>query len=229
MAEQDALVLILSRNAFYKRLHYLALAVFACCIVAIFILIWGIYYLVKNPTHPLYFATDDVGRLIEIIPVSKPNMSNDDLINWTIEAVEATYSYDYINYRSQLQEAQKYFTNYGWSRYMAALTASNNLLALTQRKIVAIAKVVGDPKIVVQGILGGGYAWKFQIPVLVTYSLPPYDEKSKFSNPLEVTVVVQRQQPLEGYKGLGIVQMIGTILTSGSDQPQEISGTQTGQ
>lgn len=227
MADQDALVVVLARNAFYKRLHYLALAVFLWCIVVLAMLSWAVLYLVRNPTHPLYFATDDVGRLIEIIPVATPNMTKEDVIKWSIDAVEATYSYDYINYRAQLQEAQKYFTNYGWTQYINALRASNNLVALTQRKMVALAQVVGQPKVLVEGLLSGAYAWKFQMPVLVTYLYPPYDDKSRFTNPLEVTVIVQRQPPLEGYKGLGILQMIGTFVASSSNQPQEISGTQT--
>lgn len=227
MADQDALIVVFSRNAFYRRLHYLVLAVFVGCLGVIGVLIWAVIFLIKNPTNPLYFATDEVGRLIQIIPVSTPNMPKEDVMKWTIDAIESTYSYDYINYRAQLQEAQKYFTNYGWSRYVGALTASNNLVALTQRKMVALAQVTGRPKVLAEGILNGAYAWKFQVPVLVTYLMPPYDEKSQYSNPLEVTIIVQRQQPLEGYKGLGVVQIIGRFVSSISNQPQEISGTQT--
>lgn len=228
MAEQDALVVVLSRNAFYKRLHYLAIGVFVWCLLVISVLLWGVIYIINNPFHPLYFATDNVGRLIRIISVEAPNMTADDVVKWSIDAVEASYSYDYINYRAQIQDAQKYFTNYGWTNYVGALRASNNLLALTQRKMVAMAQVVGKPKLLVEGLLSGAYAWKYQMPVLVTYSYPPYDDKSRFSNPLEVTVIVQRQPPLEGYKGLGVVQMIGRFVASSSNQPQEISGTETG-
>jgi intracellular multiplication protein IcmL len=226
MEAKDALVLIFSRNAFYKRLHYLALAVFTLCVIAIITLTWVLFFLLKNPSQPLYFVTDDVGRLIRIVPVNTPNMTTEDVVQWTIEAVEAAYSYDYINYRAQLQSAQKYFTNYGWNNYMGAIRGSNNLLAITQRKWVGIAKVVGKPKIIVEGILSGAYAWKFEMPVLVTYSYAPFDDQSKITNPLLVTVIVQRQPPLQGYKGLGIVQSIALLITTGTTTP-EISSTGT--
>ncbi len=181
----------------------------AICLVFVAILVWMLTYVINNPTKPLYFATDNVGRLIQTVPVSQPNMTTADVMNWTIQAVQNAYSYDYVNYQQELQDAQKYFTNYGWTSYMSALSASNNLNALKQRKMIINARVVGQPKILAQGILSGAYAWKFQMPMLVTYNVPPYDNQSQFSNPLEVTVIVQRQEILKGYNGLGILQMIG--------------------
>lgn len=227
METKDALVLVFSRNAFYKRLHYLVLGAFALSLCVIVFLIVMLLYLLRNPTHPIYFATDNVGRLIQIIPVTKPNMSTEDVTTWTIDAVEAVNSYDYINFRAQLQDAEKYFTTYGWTRYMAALRSSNNLLALTKRKQVIIAQVIGQPKILAQGILSGAFAWKYQMQLLITYSEAPYDNKSKFSNSLMATVIVQRQPPLQGYKGLGIVQLTEEFAST-TNQPQEMSGTTAG-
>lgn len=228
MADNDALVLVLSRNAFYKRLHFLALGAFVLTLFVIGLLASLFIYLWRYPTHPIYFAADNVGRLIKIIPVTTPNMTLNDIVNWTVAGVQAAFSYDYINYRSQLQGAQKYFTNFGWSNYMSALQASNNIVALTQRKQIVVAQVVAPPKLVAQGILNGSYAWKFELPLLVTYMNPPYDDKSKFANPVTVTVVVQRQPVLSGYKGLGIVQVVASMAVTAPTQPQEISNTPTG-
>lgn len=209
-ANDDALVLVHLRNDFYKTKYYLVLIVYCLSLMVIAFLVGVLAFLVKNPTKPLYFATDSVGRLIKDWPVSQPNMTADQVSEWAIEAVEAANSYDYFSYRGELQEAQKYFTNYGWREYMSTLTASNNLLALTQRKMVVVAKVVDKPKLIVEGRIGSAYAWKFQMPVLVSYKLPPFDDKpqSHFENALLVTVVVQRQPILQSYKGLGILQLI---------------------
>lgn len=225
MTEKDALVLVVSRNAFYRRLHFLALGAFFLALLVIAALIWVAVYLIRNPTQPLYFATDNVGRLIKVVPVNVPNMSENDVMAWAIDAVQAANAYDYLNYHRQLQSAQKYFTNYGWQNYMSALIASNNLPAIIQRKIIVLAQVVDQPKIIAEGILGGAYAWKFQMPLLVTYWRSPFDEKSKFTNPLQVTVIVQRQPVLRGYKGLGIVQLYENIATVEANQSQGISGT----
>ena len=93
---------------------------------------------------------------------------------------------------------------------MNGLTASNNLVALTQRNMIFVAKAVDKPRLLNSGLLGGAYAWKFQLPLLVNFFETPYN-KSTFSNAYLVTVIVQRQKLLESYKGLAIVQMIATI------------------
>jgi intracellular multiplication protein IcmL len=228
MAEDNAIALVFKRNQFYRRQYFLVLGAFVLSLLVIGALIGVLVFLKRNPTQPLYFATDKVSRLIQVIPVDRPNMTNDDVIAWVKEAVEATYSYDYVNYHSQFQDAQKYFTNYGWIKYLGALKASNNVVALTERKMIVIAQSVEQPRILTQGILGGAYAWKFEVPLLVTYWLPPYDEKSKFVNPLVVSIIVQRQPILQSYQGLGIVQIIGAMASSESKQLQEISDTPSG-
>ncbi len=217
----DALSLVFLRNEFYRKKYYLLLAVFFLALLVIVILGSMLRYLVKHPPHPLYFVTDNVGRFVQDIPGQQPNMTTSEVAAWTTTAVEAAYSYDFLNYHAQLQDAQKYFTDYGWRNYMKGLTASNNLVALTQRKMVVIAKVIGTPKLAAEGPLGktGTYAYKFEMPLLVTYNLPPYDGKAKFENPLVITVIVQRQNILSSYKGLGIVQMIGTLAQGAAPAP----------
>ncbi|MEO8400701.1 MAG: DotI/IcmL/TraM family protein [Gammaproteobacteria bacterium] len=213
---EDALVLVHLRNIFYQKKFRYALGIFLLSLTVNIVLLGIIIYLVKNPTEPLYFPSDKVGRLLQDIPVEQPNMSIQDVSAWAIEAVQAAYSYDFVNYHAQLQDAQKYFTTYGWQNYMKALGVSNNFRALTQRKFVVVAKVVGDPKLITQGILGGASAWKFEMPMLVSYLSPPFNDKSRFDNPLIVTVVVQRQDLLQSYRGLGILQLIANIATTPS-------------
>lgn len=228
MADRDAMVLIFARNAFYRRLYYLTLGAFGLSLLAIVFLISIIMFLMRNPTHPLYFATDNVSRLINVVPKSRTNMTTEELLDWAEQAVEESYSYDYLNYHAQLQSAQKYFTTYGWKKYMRALSDSNNLVALRERRLVINAKVVKKPKILKAGILSGAYAWQLEMPVLVTYLLPPYDGSKKFSNALTVSTIIQRQPALQGYKGLGIVQLIARLETSTANQPRQISNLPSG-
>lgn len=228
MKNDDALLMIFERNYFYRRQYLLALGAFGMALLVLVVLFFVLIYVVRNPTAPLYFATDNVGRLIKVVPVTQPNMSTEDMTRWAINAVEKTYSYDYVNYRRQLQSAQKYFTTYGWTKYMSALKTSNNLIALTNRKLVIRAKVVGPPKLIVAGLLGGSYAWKFEMPVLVTNWLPPYDAQSKFTNALTVTVIVQRMPILQSSDGVGIVQLVAGMATAPQASGSSMSSAPSG-
>lgn len=209
----DPLVLVHVRNQFYRGKFRFVLGVYILSLIANLVLISMIVYLIKHPTVSLYFPADKVGRLIQVIPVRLANQDNQDVVNWTVQAVEAAYSYDFMNYHGQLQSAQKYFTDYGWRNYMDALRASNNLIALTARKQIVITKVVGPPKLIKQALLGGAMAWKYEMPILVTFLEPPFTDKNKRFNAWVVTVLVRRENELQSYKGLGIVQMIARTAT----------------
>jgi intracellular multiplication protein IcmL len=224
MKTNDGLALVFARNIFYRRLHYLGLAVFGMLLLTIGILVWVLIYVMKNQSPPLYFATDHVGRLIQVAPVQNPTMTTEEVVNWTIEAVQAAYSYDYLNFRSQLQNAQKYFTRYGWAKYMSALELSNNLVGVRERKLIGIAKIVDQPQVLIDGLLGGAYAWKIQVPVLMTYLRPPkYDSTNARVDAIVLTILVQRQPLLQSYKGLGIVQIVGQVATAPINQPEQAS------
>lgn len=228
MEKQSAIYAILARNAFYRRMHFLVMGALFVAIILIGILLSFLLYLLRYPTAPVYFAADPVGRLIDVIPEDRPNMSLDDVKAWTINAIQNSLSYDFINFRAQLQNAQNYFTSYGWQTYMDALTASNNLGALQSRKMVFLANVIDQPKISTKGILWGAYAWRFEMPVLMTYLLPPFDAANTFTNPLTVTVVVQRQPILQSLNGLGIVQIIANISVGPTPQQQQIQTVSPG-
>lgn len=205
----DPVMLVHIRNEFYRKKYQFTMGVYALSLVVIIILISLLTYIIKHPVQPLYFVADDLGRLIKEVPITQPNMSTEEVMAWTVEAVENTYSYDYVNYRAQLQDAQKYFTEFGWRNYLNGLTASNNLLALTQRQMVFVGKVIGKPKLIIESLLGGAYAYKFEMQLLVTYLLPPdFSEAKAFRNPYKVTVIVQRQDLLKSYRGLAIVQLL---------------------
>jgi len=205
----EALALVYLRNAFYKKKFHFILGIYVLGLVIIGILISIVIYLKASQALPRYFVADEVGRLIKDIPLSDLNMSSDELIDWTVKAVESANSFDFVNYRRQLQDAQKYFIDESWATYMKQLTISDNLLALKLRRWVFVARVVEKPKLITEGILGGVRAFKFEMPLLVTYLKPPaYDVKSSTSNAFVVTVIVIRRNLLESYRGLAIYSMV---------------------
>lgn len=221
--DDDAIILVYRRNEFYKKKFRWVLGVCFLGLIVIIALCGMIVFINRNPVHPLYFVADSAGRLIKDIPLQLPNMQTPDVENWAVEAVIAANTYDFVNYRAQLQLAQKYFTDAGWRNFMKGLAASNNLIALTQRKLIFTTKVSGPVKVLNQGHVGkqGIYAWQVAIPVVITYLMPPYDgvlDKSKFENSYMFTVLIMRQSMLSSYKGLGITQIVGTSSSSGNTQ-----------
>lgn len=160
--EESGLALVHLRNNFYRKKLRQVLGIYFLNLGVIAILISIIFYLLKNPTEPFYFPASKAGVLIREVPLQQTDMTMDEIIAWTVSAVQDAYSYDYVNYRQQLQNAQKYFTEYGWRNYMQGLQTSNNLLSLNQYKYVVTARVVGQPKLLTQGLLQGAAILHFE-------------------------------------------------------------------
>lgn len=220
MKNEDALVSVILRNSFYRRQYFLALGAFFISLVVIVILSFVLVYVVRHRSEPLYFATDNVGRLIEIAPINKPNMSLDEVTAWTVKAVERATSYDYVNFRRQMQEMQNYFTSYGWRTYMAALKANGNLNALKNKRMIYLSKVVDTPKLEVEGDLDGAYSYKFTMQMLLTTLQPPYDDTTSQLYAWDVSVIVQRQPALQSRDGLGILQLVISAATGNQASSQ---------
>ena len=206
----DALALIQERNEFYKRKYHQILGLILLSLIIIGVLLTVFFSLWRNTTRPFYFLANDVGSFMQEIPTTQP-FPTDQVIAWTIEAVQSGLTFDFVNYRAQMQDAQKYFTDYSWQQFMSALVASNNILTLTERKWIFIAKVVNKPVVKNAGVIRNFYAWRLQVPVLMTFLRPPtYDKSTAIYNAWEFDVVVTRQPLLQSYKGLAVYSIINT-------------------
>lgn len=102
--------------------------------------------------------------------LSKPNMSNDQILHWANTAVVTIFSYDYSNYKEALQQASTYFTPAAWKQFQEALTKSSNIKIVVENKIKTTVTLLEPTRIMEQGVAFGRYAWKVQIPADLTYT-----------------------------------------------------------
>lgn len=202
--QEDALVMVKNRNDFYRDNYRKIVGALLFSMLVIIILTGALVYLVTNPPQPRYFATSIEGRITPLVPLEQPNISQAALLQWANTAAISAYTYNFVNYKEALQSASEYFTPDGWSAFMQALESSNNLNAVTAKKLVVSAVATGAPVILQQGVLNGTYAWRVQMPMLVTYQ-----SASQFSRQsIIVTMLVTRVSTLNSPKGIGIAQFV---------------------
>jgi len=91
------------------------------------------------------------------------------LLVWANEAAVSAYSYNFVNYKQQLEQASHYFTPEGWKQFKAGLEASKNLDAVIKKKLVVSAVATGSPIITSQSMENGIYTWHVKMPLLVTW------------------------------------------------------------
>ncbi len=203
MAE-DALEVVKLRNNFYRDSYRRVILVLLLSIILnVLLAIAGGYLFMYRP-NPQYFATTADGRVIKLVPLSQPNLSKRAVLQWAVQAATSAYSYNFVNYRKQLEEASNYFTPEGWQQFLKSLEASRNLKAVEAKKLVVSAVPTGAPVVVQEGLIRGRYAWKIQMPMLVTYQ----SASTQIQQSLFITMLVTRVPTLNAPKGIGIAQFV---------------------
>ncbi|MGB6976519.1 MAG: type IVB secretion system apparatus protein IcmL/DotI [Gammaproteobacteria bacterium] len=202
----DAYELVRLRNNFYRDNYRRVLSFLLIMVIINLILCVVIGYLVTHRPTPQYFATSADGRITPLYPLTQPVVSKSELLQWATQAAVAAYTFDFVNYRKDLQAASEYFTPDGWQQFQEALKKTRILETVTSKKLVANAVATGAPVITDQSVINGRYAWKIRIPLLVTYE----SQSEKIPQSLEVNMIVMRVSTLETPKGIAIAQFIAT-------------------
>ncbi|GAB4222683.1 MAG: type IVB secretion system apparatus protein IcmL/DotI [Gammaproteobacteria bacterium] len=202
---QDALEQVLLRNKFYTdsaRKLILALLGSFLVIIALVGLLW---YVVSHPPKPKYFATSINGRIIPLQPLDRPNQAKSAILQWANQAAIAAFTFNFVNYRKELQSASVFFTPQGWNQFVSSLRSSNNLEAVRAKRLVVSAVATGAPIILNEGVQGDGrYAWRIQMPILVTYQSASEISRQN----LVITMKVVRVSTLDSPRGIGIEQFV---------------------
>lgn len=202
----DAYELVKLRNNFYRDNYRRVVAALLTMIAINIILVSVIGYQVTHRPTPQYFATSSDGRILPLYSLSEPVVSKPELLQWATMAATAVNTYDFVNYRQQLQAASQYFTPDGWKDFEAAMQSSRNLQTVVDKKLTTSAVATGAPTILEEGMLNGRYAWKVQLPILVNYE----SSSTSIRQPLLVTMIVTRVSTLDTPKGIAIAQYYAT-------------------
>ncbi len=201
----DSLEQVKLRNEFYKDSYRIVLIILLLALAVIIILIGTLSYLLTHPPKPVYFATSINGRIRPLQPLDRPNQSKSALLQWANQAAIAAYTYNFVNYRGELQSASSFFTPEGWNSFQQALSSSNNLKAVIAKKLVVSAVATGAPIILNEGVQPDGrYFWRVQMPMLVTYQ----SASEVTQQALMVTMTIVRVSTLDSERGIGISQFV---------------------
>jgi len=199
-----ALEVVAHRNAFYHDGSHYVMAIVLLLIGINIFLFYVVLDLYTERPAPRYFATNAQGSLLDLVPVSQPYLTNNELLTWVMEAATEAYSMDFVSYKTQLQKKREYFTDEGYTNYLKALQDSNNVSYILKDKMVVTAQPTGTPVIQQEGLLGGQYAWRIEMPMRLLYQ----NSAMQRSQDVLLQMTVFRRSVLEAPRGVGIGQLI---------------------
>lgn len=204
MAE-DPLKIVAMRNSFYRDGQRKALLGLIFSMIANLVLGLLLFYMFSHPPAPQYFATSINGRITPLYPLNEPNQSDSAILQWANYAAIASFSYNFVNYREELVAASGFFTSEGWDSFLSALDKSNMLKGVVAKKLIVSAVATRAPVILKKGTIAGGpYAWRVQMPILVTYQSSAVITQENYV----VTMLITRVSTLNSPRGIGISQFI---------------------
>ena len=203
----DGLTEIVTRNKFYEDgVHRLVIGIFISLIFSVMGIL-AILYTYTHPPAPVYFPTSANGRISPLVPLDQPNSSDSSIVQWSNLVAMAAFSYNFVNYRSELEAASDFFTANGWTSFLKSLKDSNNLIAVVNKKLVVSGQATRTPEILQKGVINGRYAWRIKIPMFITYqSSDQYSTQS-----VDVILLVTRVSTLNNPKGIGVEQFVTSI------------------
>lgn len=223
-ARKSAIEIVRLRNNYYRDSYRFLMGAVLALVVLCVLMMVIIFYLYTTRPAPRYFATNVVGGLVEIQPLTSPTLSDAALLGWSSRAAMAAYTVNYAQYQQQLEETKNtYFTETGGQNFLDAIKASLNLQTVLQGFFVMTAQVVQAPTILDRGIMTTdkgvkAYAWQVKVPIRVQWS----SQARNFSNMYNIilTIVrttplidpVARQMNLDSLQGVGVQQFVAQTL-----------------
>lgn len=208
--KQDAVKMIVMRNAFYRDNYRFAQLAVLLLLVLNFLLGGAVAYKYTHPAAPRYFPTTSDGKLILAHPLTDPLFSDDHVLQWSVDQARKTFSLDFLHWHDQLQSVRGVYTNTGWKQFTVSLKQSNNLKTLMTQKMVINAEVTGSPVVTNKGAIYGQYAWKIEFPMLITFT----NGQKSIPQPVKVIMIVVRAPMSEYPSGMAINMFYMTQSTS---------------
>lgn len=195
------------RDKLRKERKVLVISLIAIVITSCIIL--ALLYLFT--VYPKYrtVQTIDNSVICELKPSENPMLTDAAIQDFAKSAVLSAYSYDYINWRTQIENATtRYFTSDGRAAFNKAIKNSGSLNYIVSNNLIMKSMAISSPQIEEKGIDNSGVPyWIVRMPITTEF----YTGSAKAAdtqNFVAQVKVVTTQRDAFNPKGLGVYSMI---------------------
>ena len=185
----------------YQRAMKLAVGLVLVLIVCIAV----VALLIVKQLTPRYFAATPDLRLAPLIPLDKPVLSQQGLLNWVTETISNAVSLDFLEWREKLSNTRENFEEAAYKSFLASLQSSGVLDMIKEKRLSVSAVVTRAPVITASGLVGGKATWKIEFPLILSYESSQGVESTQR---LMATVLVARASTVLTPRGVVIQQVV---------------------
>jgi intracellular multiplication protein IcmL len=185
----------------YRRAMKLVLALILSLLAAVTL----VFFLVLTRPTPRYFAATPDLRLAPLVPLDKPVLTQQGLLNWVSETITNAVSLDFLEWRDKLSRVRENFEDEAFKSFLSSLQSSGILDMIRDKRLSVSAVVTRAPVIIASGLVGGKATWKVEFPLVVSYESSQGVESTQH---LMATVLVCRASTVTSPRGVVIQQVV---------------------
>ena len=131
--------------------------------------------------------------------LSKPDMTDEEAIDWATKAAVASMTFNYKDYQPRLRNAAGYFTQEGWRKFSTGMASAQFLELMVAQKRSLIAAPAGRGAVVQNGFVDGAYAWHIVLPMALYYT---NEEGEEGSHRMNLSLIVARSDVNKDGRGI---------------------------
>jgi macrophage killing protein with similarity to conjugation protein len=131
--------------------------------IASVVVLASIAFFKKPP--PIYLDLTPDEQITQDVPLEKPNLPANVMLNWVNDVISNTLSFNFKNVQRVLDNARPAYTSTGYAQLTAYLKDKNILRDLQQQKWVFNCFATSAPQIQDERVIDGRYIWTVLIPV----------------------------------------------------------------
>ena len=161
-------------------------------------------YVWLNPPKPKYFFVDGKTPPRPAVALDSPIVDDDELLQWTVKAVLATYNVNYHDYPEQLNVAGRRFSVAGWNSFAAAYMKGGNLDAMKRGRMLCYAQVPRAALINQTSVVAGHLSYEIQFPLVQTCQ----NTQQESTNNMILVATVQRTDSQDHPDGLVVDRLV---------------------
>lgn len=165
----------------------------------------GVFYIVAKKVKPpeLYFIST-AGQLDKIQVDMYPNQSQEAVKDWAREAMQKSFTLDFLSLDNALASAEPYFTQDAWPVFYQTTQSSPLVKEIMKNKVSSSIVAKTDPIIESSALVNGTeFAWRLIIPATMSFS----GDAATKTQDVVIRITVVRVPTTENPKGLGVLQM----------------------
>lgn len=152
-----------------------------------------------------YIPTTDNTSICEVSTESDPRVSPATLTEYAKDAVVNAYSYDYINYREDLNlVAAKWFTDNGRKAFFSSLDESGNLERVIKGRLILRSMSTKVPQLEEEGRKGSQRYWLVQVPIAIEFYSGGDQQPKSRQDFLAAVTIVQTPASATNLKGIAV-------------------------